>query len=74
MATRFELEEAITATWATADDLGLVIEAVLDDGISAKTDPDKIANILIGIRELAKLRNDKVFQIFEELVSSGALQ
>ena len=70
MATRFDLEEAITATWATADDLNLVIEAVLETPI----DPDKIANILIGIKELAKLRNDKVFQIFENLVSSGALQ
>jgi hypothetical protein len=74
MATRFDLEEVITATWATADDLGLVIEAVLDDAISAKTDPDKLANLLIGIRELAKLRNDKVFQIFESLVSEGKLQ
>ena len=70
MATRFDLEEAITATWATAEDLTLAIEAVLETPI----DPDKLANLLIGIRELAKLRNDKVFQIFENLVSSGALQ
>jgi hypothetical protein len=70
MTTRFDLEEAITSTWATADDLNLVIEAVLETPI----DPDKIANILIGIKELAKLRNDKVFQIFESLVSEGKLQ
>ena len=70
MATRFDLEEAITATWATADDLTLVIEAVLE----TPNDPDKLANLLIGIRELAKLRNDKVFQIFESLVSDGKLQ
>jgi hypothetical protein len=72
MPTRFDLEEAITSTWATADDLNLVIESVL----TSKTpiNPDKIANILIGIKELTKLRNDKVFQIFESLVSEGKLQ
>lgn len=70
MATRFDLEEAITATWATAEDLSLAIKAVLE----THNDPDKIANILIGIKELTKLRNDKVYQIFEKLVSSGALQ
>jgi hypothetical protein len=70
MATRFELEDAITSTWATADELSLAIEAVLE----TPNDPDKITNILIGIRELTKLRNDKVFQIFESLVSEGKLQ
>jgi hypothetical protein len=70
MATRFDLEEAITATWATAEDLSLAIGAVLE----TPNDPDKLANILIGIRELTKLRNDKVFQIFESLVSEGKLQ
>ena len=70
MATRFDLEEAITATWATAEDLSLAIEAVLE----TPNDPDKLANILIGIRELTKLRNDKVFQIFEALITEGKLQ
>jgi hypothetical protein len=64
---RFDLEQAIMACYNTTDDLELVSESILE----GELDKDKAFNALAGIQELNRLRCDKVFSIFEEMVRSG---
>jgi hypothetical protein len=66
---RFELEDAIMACWHTSDDLKLVAQQILDGA----DDPDSLANALIGIQELHNLRCQRVFDIFEALITTGAI-
>ncbi len=66
---RFELEDAIMACWHTSDDLKLVAQQILDGA----DDPDSLANALIGIQELHNLRCQRVFDIFETLITTGAI-
>lgn len=68
-ASRFDLEEALTALWGTKEDLELLEEEVLEGEPSA----DDIANALMGVARLHDLRAAKAFRIFEELVRSGKL-
>ena len=69
MATpdRFDLEQCLMECWHTADDIDLLIPQILEDGV----DPDDIANLLIGIRELHNLRMRKALDVFEHLVSTA---
>ena len=66
---RFELEDAIMACWHTSDDLKLVAQQILDGA----DDKDNLANALIGIQELHNLRCQRVFDIFEALITTGAI-
>ena len=66
---RFELEDAIMACWHTSDDLKLVAQQILDGA----DDTDSLANALIGIQELHNLRCQRVFDIFEALITTGAI-
>lgn len=68
--TRFELEEAIVACFNAADDLSLVVEEVLEGSAG----PDEIANMLQGIAEVHKLRCDKAFRIFSQLIEAGKIK
>lgn len=62
MRDRFDLEHDIMQLFATADDLDLLCEAVIDDEMSS----DEIANALGGLCVLAKLRASRVFETFKE--------
>ena len=64
--TRFDLEEAITACWNTSDDIDLIASRAPED--------DKTLNAIIGLKELHDKRVQRVFDILEALVKSGALQ
>ena len=66
---RFELEDAIMACWHTSDDINLVTQQILDGA----DDKDKLSNALIGIQELHNLRCQRVFDIFEALITTGAI-
>ena len=66
---RFELEDAIMACWHTSDDLKLVAQQILDGA----DDTASLANALIGIQELHNLRCQRVFDIFEALITTGAI-
>lgn len=66
---RFELEDAIMACWHTSNDLKLVTKQILEGA----DDKDNLANALIGIQELHNLRCQRVFDIFEALLTSGAI-
>lgn len=68
--SRFELEEAIVACFNVADDLSLVVEEVLEGNVG----PDELANMLQGIAEVHKLRCEKTFRIFSQLIEAGKLK
>lgn len=61
MADRFELETDITNLHNIADDIDLVVEGILERDM----DTDDIANALLGISTLARLRVDKAFDTFK---------
>lgn len=61
MADRFELETDITNLHNIADDIDLVVEGILEHAM----DTDDIANALLGISTLARLRVDKAFDTFK---------
>jgi len=61
MADRFQLETDITNLHNIADDIDLVVEEILERDM----DTDDIANALLGISTLARLRVDKAFDSFK---------
>jgi hypothetical protein len=68
--TRFELESAIMSCWNTCEDIKLVSSKALEGNMT----DDELANALIGIEQLHDMRCEKVFDIFEELISRGLLR
>lgn len=64
--TRFDLEEAIMACWHTSDDVTLLADKIG----GGETTEDSVLNALQGIKELHELRCQKLFMIFENLVTS----
>jgi hypothetical protein len=67
---RFEFETLLTHQWQIADDLELIIEQILDIGMS----DDAIVNVLQGALALHRLRCEKVGDMFEDLVRAGTIQ
>jgi hypothetical protein len=61
MADRFQLETDITNLHSIADDIDLVLEAILERDMST----DDAANALLGLSTLARLRVDKAFDTFK---------
>jgi hypothetical protein len=64
---RFELEQAIIACGNVADDMDILLETLLED----TTDRDRIANALLGMRELHEMRCKKAFDIFSAMIQAG---
>jgi hypothetical protein len=62
MANRFQLETDITNIYNTADDLDLLVERILE---KEDVDIDEIANALIGISVMTRMRVDKAFDTFK---------
>jgi hypothetical protein len=63
--TRFDLEEAIMGCWHTSDDITLLADKIG----GGETTEDSVLNTLQGIKELHELRCQKLFGIFETLVT-----
>lgn len=61
MADRFQLETDITNLHNIADDLDLLLEGILERDMNT----DDVANALLGISTLARLRVDKAFDTFK---------
>ena len=71
MNDRFKLEEAISDILSTNEELESVIYRIGD----CKTAPteDQLLNMLTGIVELNKVRYEKLWNIFEDLVRNGII-
>jgi|LakMenEpi03Aug12_release.lakeMendotaPanAssembly.Ray.scaffolds.fasta_scaffold2283875_2 hypothetical protein len=62
MADRFQLETDITNIYNTADDLDLLVERILE---KEDVDIDEIANALIGVSVMTRMRVEKAFDTFK---------
>ena len=72
MLDRFKLEELIGRLGNFEDDIDTVLSRLLDH--PEKVDEDEIANTLIGIKTLHKLRREETLSVFEHLVEKGDLK
>lgn len=61
MADRFQLETDITNLHNIADDLDLLLEGILERDMNT----DDVANAVLGIATMARLRVDKAFDSFK---------
>ena len=61
MIDHLHLETDITNFYQIVDDINLVVEAILERDM----DTDDVANALLGISTMTKLRVDKAFDTFK---------
>ena len=69
MKDRFDLEQEIMKCWNITEDLDMVMERILDSHTFKDMPPelsDKMANLLIGLRELYDMRFEKLWDTFKE--------
>ena len=61
--TRFTLEDQIMECWGVVDDLDMVYstEALYED-------QDRMMNVLLGMQELYRMRFERLFDTFQQLV------
>ena len=69
---RFKLEDLLGQLGSLEDDIGVVLGRLYDD--PKEPDADEIANALIGIKTLHKLRLEEVFRTLETLITKGDLK
>ena len=72
MLDRFKLEELIGQLGNFEDDIDTVISRLLDH--PEKVDENEMANALIGIKTLHKLRREETFRLLEHLIEKGDLK
>ena len=65
MKSRLDLEDAISACFATSDDIQLVADLMYDDLI--KYSEDDLMTVLSGIAELHKARCTKLDNVFAQV-------
>jgi hypothetical protein len=63
---RFELEQAIIACGNIADDVDMLMDALMDP----TCDRERLMNALIGMRELHEMRCKKAFDIFSAMIQA----
>ena len=69
MADAFDLEQQIMDCWRVVDDISTLNEGLLDYEINA----DKVANVLIGLKQLYNLKFEKLFRTYEALLKEQKL-
>ena len=65
---RFDLEQDIMKCWNITEDLDIVMERVLDSPTFAVMPAelsDKLANLLLGMKELYDMRFEKLWETFK---------
>jgi hypothetical protein len=69
---RFTLEGLISQLGNFEDDIETVLRRLYND--PRNVCDDEIANVLIGIKTLHKLRREETFRVLEHLVEKGDLK
>ena len=70
---RFDLETAIMSAWNTSEDIDLIYHNTDNLELNAK-DCDNLQNQLLGLKHINDLRMDRVWNVFEELISQGNIK
>lgn len=73
MSKQFDLEQEIMACWNIVDDIDLLNKSILDNEHGEMT-PDRISNILLGLKELYSIKFSRCFNTFEELLAEQRKQ
>lgn len=63
MNNRFDLEQKILNCWGITSDIELLYRQVLDKG---NTDPDYLANFLLGLKTIYDTKFEDLFEEFEK--------
>lgn len=74
MKDRFDLESDITSAWNVTDDIDMLMESIVDGERFSEMPPhmvDKIANALLGIKELYDMRFERLWNTFEECIKTN---
>jgi hypothetical protein len=69
---RFDLEAAIMEAWSTTEDIDLIYHNTDNLDLTPK-DCDTLQNQLLGLKYIADLRFQKLWDTFESVLSSGEL-
>jgi hypothetical protein len=62
---RFNLEDAIMSVWHTEEDLNIFFEQYYDG--SKVMSKDDVANVLLGLKELHRMRCEKLWDTFKKV-------
>jgi len=68
---RFDLEESITETFTSNEELETLLYRIGDSPVAPSE--DELMNMLIGIIELNKVRYEKLWNTFKVLVANGTI-
>ena len=69
MKNRLDLEDDIMKCWNVTEDLDIVLERVCDSPKFKDMPPelaDKIANLMIGLKELYDMRFERLFDTYKQ--------
>lgn len=67
---RFDLEQQIMNCWNMVDDCNLLLEGILDRGMTE----DEVSNYLLGMQTMYQLKFEKMFDTFSELVRTSQIR
>jgi hypothetical protein len=70
--TRFDLEQAIMSQWMIADDIKTVFDYFYERHESMTV--DELANALLGLHQMAQMRGELAFEIFEQMIKDGQIR
>lgn len=62
MSKNFDLEQSIFKCWHVVDDIEILYKNIMNSDLSK----DEVANCLMGINSLYKLKFEELFDIFEQ--------
>jgi len=73
MKDRFDLEQHIMECWNVTSDINMLLESVTDSPRFADMQPehaDRIANMLLGVKELYEMRFERLWYTFEDCITT----
>ena len=73
MKDRFDLEQHIMECWNVTSDVEMLLDAILDSPKFADMPAeyaDRIANMLLGMKELYEMRFERLFRTFEDCITT----
>lgn len=65
---RFDLEQEIMNCWNVTEDIGVIMERLVDSPTFKDVPPeavDKLSNALLGVQQLYDMRFEKLFDVFK---------